>query len=481
MVAHKALEMSLADSTLENVRDKAAYLRRGLEQLKPRFPFFTAIRQQGLVMGLQFADASTSWMMMRALYENGIWAIVAAFDESVIQFKPGLLIDNAYCDEVLQRFEQACIWLVNNANALIMAAVARDSAPLRAAQSIARTALPQWGLSAAGLTLVKHRENAVFKVSTDGGEHFAMRIHRQGYHSAAELQSEMLWMQALAADGIATPAIIATSSGARFAAVVVEDGAATVNVSLLAWVDGNAFDHLGRVERGVVPELQQRYRQLGALAARLHNQSERWQRPAGFVRHAWDSEGLLGESPLWGKFWLHPLLSAQQRTTLLEARMVLRGLLRQLGQGEDCYGLIHADFLPENILVDHDELYLIDFDDCGFGWYLFEMATSLFPKINEPYFDSLVENYVQGYRSERPFSDAHLEIFPAFLLLRGMTWLGWLMTRSEALVNSDRIAQEIINGLCQHIPELLAQVSPLERLAVRLGARWQGRQLHRQT
>lgn len=280
-------------------------------------------------------------------------------------------------------------------------------------------------------------------------------------------------MESLAADCIATPAVIATQSGERVAEIKAPNGEVR-NCTLLAWLDGNLFDDLGRVEKGVVVELKSRYRQLGALAARLHNQGESWQPPSQFERHAWDSEGLLGDDPLWGKFWQHPLLSDAQRKLVLKARLVLQLLLKQLGQGSDCYGLIHADFLPENILLEDGNLSLIDFDDCGYGWYLFEMATSLFPKISEPYFDDLQQSYVDGYRSERELSAEDVEIFPAFLLLRGLTYLGWLMTRAEGLKNRDKIAQEIIDGLCEHIPDLLDTLSPVQRLGVNIIALWRG-------
>ena len=55
--------------------------------------FLKDIRRKGLVMGLVF-DAPTGGMqMMSALYQNGIWAIFAGFDHSVLQFKPGLFVD----------------------------------------------------------------------------------------------------------------------------------------------------------------------------------------------------------------------------------------------------------------------------------------------------------------------------------------------------------------------------------------------------
>ena len=43
--------------------------------------------------------------MAKCLYESGIWAMFAGFDPSVLQFKAGLLVDAAYCDEALARFE----------------------------------------------------------------------------------------------------------------------------------------------------------------------------------------------------------------------------------------------------------------------------------------------------------------------------------------------------------------------------------------
>jgi putrescine aminotransferase len=475
-VAMKALQLSLADDTLDNVRRQADYLRQGLEALKPRFPFFVDIRQKGLVMGLQFDSPTTSWLMMRALYESGIWAIVAAFDETVIQFKPGLLIDTAYCDEVLQRFEMACIWFVANANNVMME-VRSDARDVARADTFAEAALQAWGCDGAQLELIKHRENTVYRLHRDDGKDFVLRIHRPGYHSGAEISSEIQWMTALAAAGITTPEPVANAAGEWVDEIRIEGERETRHASMFTWREGVLFDDLGAVESGVVGELVARYRQLGALAARVHNQGEQWQPPPDFTRHSWDAEGLLGEEPLWGRFWEHPLLSSSQQLLVLKARLVLRELLAQVGQGADCYGLIHADFLPENILMHEGQLCLIDFDDCGYGWHMFEMATSLFPKITEPYFDDLVDAYVEGYRSQRAFSDDHMEVFPAFILLRGLTYLGWLMNRAEDMVNRDRIAAQIIEGLCEHIPELLAELTPTQRLGVNVAAWWQARRL----
>ena len=106
-VGCRALELCADPGTLENVASIARYLRDGLDGLRARYPFFKDIRQQGLVMGLEFDAPDGGMRMTGALYQHGIWAMFAGFDRSVLQFKPGLLVDRAYCDEALGRFEDA--------------------------------------------------------------------------------------------------------------------------------------------------------------------------------------------------------------------------------------------------------------------------------------------------------------------------------------------------------------------------------------
>ncbi len=211
VVALEALKMSIAEDTLENVRTMGAYLRQGLERLQPRFPFFEDIRQQGVIFGLKFRDSLSGLGMMRALYENGIWAIVAGFDDSVLQFKPGLLVDRELCDEILQRFEEACIWLVRNQNMLLMGEQPGEDDPAIApVRELALKALASWDLAAPQLTLIKHRENTVFRVDTATGKRYALRVHRPGYHRDAELLAEVAWTTALRDAGIATPPVVPT-------------------------------------------------------------------------------------------------------------------------------------------------------------------------------------------------------------------------------------------------------------------------------
>ncbi len=296
-------------------------------------------------------------------------------------------------------------------------------------ETAGREALSQWDIVDAQLRLIKYRENAVFEVNTQSGR-YALRLHRFGYHTDAELRSELQWMQALREAGIRVPTVITTRSGQPF---VLKGGAGLpgeIQIDLFEWVEGQ---QLGSVEEGVsdVSTIANSYHTMGELAARVHNQASAWALPEGFVRHSWDAEGLTGDQPFWGRFWELEAASCEQRELLIAGRERVHAALCVLDQSPDVYSMIHADFAPENLMIDEHGVRLIDFDDAGFGWHLFELATSLYFILDEPYIDVARDALIAGYRKHRALTDEQLELLPLFLAARGFTYLGWVHTRHE--------------------------------------------------
>ncbi len=293
-------------------------------------------------------------------------------------------------------------------------------------KKLAAKALIAWDIASdSDLKLISHRENAVFKVTT-GEANYVARIHRFGYHSDAELRSELQWMEALSRSGIATPEIIKTRRTEHFTRVQVEEVPESRQVDLLAWINGVPISDL----ENNGDELTM-HRTIGELMARMHNQAGEWTPPNGFRRHSWDVEGLLGENPVWGRFWKMSHFTNEQREKVQEARSVARRQLLEFGQNKDRFGLIHCDFLPQNLLKDGEAVRIIDFDDCGFGWHMFDIVTSLYSYSYLPNFDAVKTAFIKGYRSRRDLSAAQWEYFDFFLLLRIMTACGWMHTRPE--------------------------------------------------
>ena len=296
---------------------------------------------------------------------------------------------------------------------------------------LAIKALAQWGVTDCEPRLVKYRENAVYKVTTADGRPAALRLHRPGYHSDAELASELTWMSSLRNTGIAVPDVIPTTTNAQFVTVGVSEIPEPRQVDLLEWLDGEAF---GSLETGLnkdIKDVSTAFNWVGAVAGRMHNHTETWHQPPRFTRHAWNVDGLVGEQPFWGRFWELETLTSSQRRLLERAKARVQDDLSAFGQSPSNYGLIHADLLTDNILLGQGDVKVLDFDDSGFGWHLFDLATALIFLRGEDNYENILDSVVQGYRTVRPLSDEQLSHLPLFFLVRSFTYLGWIYTRFE--------------------------------------------------
>ena len=314
---------------------------------------------------------------------------------------------------------------------------------LRRLRALAIAALDQWDLEVEAIEPLKVRENAVFAVRLRNGGRVALRVHRHGYHTDAALQSEYLWLQALGDSGIEVPVFMPTRDGRLFALASTSDVPIPHQVDVLQWIEGNMLGALGEHMHGTEVDVHRVYGVVGELAAAMHNQASTWPRPPGFVRHAWDMEGLVGDRPLWGRFWELEALKRHEADTLHALRARVRRDLQNFGTGADRFGLIHADLVPENILVSGMTPRIIDFDDFGYGWHMFELATTLYFIRREPFYEEARDALIAGYRRQRSLSDEHVRLLPMFLAVRGTTYLGWVHTRHGEQVTRDLTPQLI--------------------------------------
>lgn len=283
---------------------------------------------------------------------------------------------------------------------------------------VVEKALARWGMGGADCRLIAERENRVYRVDHDGTA-YALRLHRPGYCSEAELRSELQWMAAAGAGGLGVPAPVPSTAGA-FLHVI--DGVA---VDVLNWLGGQPLGKTGVPL--AVGDREGLFRAIGREMARLHAVSDAWTLPDGFTRRRWNRDGLLGETPVWGRFWDNPTLSPEDRALFRHLREVSAAEL----EARECaldYGLIHADLVRENVMLDGDKVQLIDFDDSGFGFRLFDIATTLLRNRTEPDYEALKTALLGGYLSER---DLDLDALDLFMVLRAATYVGWIISRMD--------------------------------------------------
>ncbi|MDJ0825924.1 MAG: phosphotransferase [Rhodobacter sp.] len=290
-------------------------------------------------------------------------------------------------------------------------------------QDLAARAAQAWGRSAHPPRLLSHRENAVFEVALPSGR-AALRLHRPGYRTAAQIRSELDWTRALAERGFPAPPPVAMPDGDA----LLDLGGGQL-ASVIGWMDGAPLGAgTDRLEQSDI----ETYREVGRLLARLHAATAKIG-PGQFERPRWDVDGLTGEEPLWGRYWEMPLLTAAQRQLVITARDAARERLVDFLAGGAEVTLIHTDALRENVFRrPGGSLGLIDFDDSGFGFVMYDLAASVTQVVDDPLYPDVRAAIMSGYGSIKKLRDADWATFDLFAMLRAFSALGWTIPRLPA-------------------------------------------------
>ncbi len=275
------------------------------------------------------------------------------------------------------------------------------------------------------VALINLSENATYKVEAPDGKRWALRIHRDGYHSKTAIASELAWAMDLRATGVVTtPHPVKGKDGEIIQVVEHKVMPRPRNVVLFDWETG--------AEPGIGEDLTEPFKVLGEVTARMHLHTRKWQRPPWFTRLTWDFETSLGDDkPHWGR-WRDGMGVDAARAKVFGRTVDLIGRrLQAYGKGAERFGLIHCDLRLANLLIDGKAVKVIDFDDCGFGWYMYDAATPVSFYEHEPQVPGLIEAWKEGYRRVVPLSKADEAEIPTFVMLRRLLLVAWIGSHHE--------------------------------------------------
>jgi Ser/Thr protein kinase RdoA (MazF antagonist) len=268
-------------------------------------------------------------------------------------------------------------------------------------------------------------ENATYAVDEPAtGERTVLRVHRHGYHDGPEIESELAWLDALREDTeVRTPRVLPTLDGRRLLAMPEEGQPDPRHVV--------RFEFLPGVEPAEAGEsLPQSFELLGGITARMHEHALAWQRPQGFRRFAWDYDGAFGNVARWGRWQDGIAAGAAEREVLGRLDAALQTRLTRFGSEPRRYGLVHADLRLANLLEDGDQCYVIDFDDCGFSWFLYDFGTAVSFFEDDPRVPELTDAWAHGYRSVRDLPAEDEAEIPTFILMRRLLLVAWIGSHS---------------------------------------------------
>ena len=298
------------------------------------------------------------------------------------------------------------------------------STELARIDALAAAALPLWPLPAdARARRINVSENVTYLVESSAGR-AVLRVHRDGYHSDRAIECELAWSRALRAEtDIRTPAWRAGRDGAAIQ-TFGWGGLPPRRMVMFDYVDGDA----PREDQDLAPA----FRQLGVIAAKAHLHAMGWRRPAPFRRLRWDLEAVFGGNPTWGDWRRGPGVDAAIRDVAQRAEAKVVRNLAAYGEGGDRFGLIHADMRLANLILSPEGPVLIDFDDCGFGWYLFDFAAAVSFIEDSPQIPALKAAWLDGYQTVHPLRDEDIAQIDTLVMLRRLSLLAWIGSHIDA-------------------------------------------------
>ena len=296
-----------------------------------------------------------------------------------------------------------------------------------------REALEHWGLGDAAAKPLSLSENATYLVQAASDERnpkdpekFVLRLHRPGYRKAPWIESELAWIDALASEGsVRVARAYPTREGGKLCSFKNPDGIVQHAV-LFEFLEGKE-----PAEEGLLSSMER----IGRVAARLHESALSWRRPEWFERIVWDEARIVGDASDFGDWRRTPEVTPELRGILEDAEAKMLREMSEYGKTPQNFGLIHTDLRSSNLLIgENGSVKVIDFDDCGEGWFLFDVACSFSFEESSPDIENMVLAYLRGYRSAGGvIADGELAYLPTMLMARRLMLIAWVEKRKETI------------------------------------------------
>jgi len=298
--------------------------------------------------------------------------------------------------------------------------------PLKRLNLFASKSLPLWNTPQdAEAKLINISENTTYLVEGTNWKSI-LRLHRENYHSKRAIECELAWSRSLSNDGVLhTPDFYLGRNGDPVQSVYARYSSIPHFMVMFHFIEGKQ----PKEDQDLVASFEQ----LGRIAAKTHLHSIKWIRPQPFERPKWNLESVFGGNPTWGNWRDAPNVTVTIRRLLEKVETTVSSRLSQFSMAADRYGLIHADMRLANVLIDQSNTTrLIDFDDCGIGWFLYDFAAGISFMEDHRQLSFLKESWIKGYRTIRDLPQEHIDELDTFIMLRRLVLLAWIGSHMES-------------------------------------------------
>jgi Ser/Thr protein kinase RdoA (MazF antagonist) len=299
---------------------------------------------------------------------------------------------------------------------------------LRRLRRLAEVALVKYGLTDAKLTFQHYEGNAIFRVdlpnapATQVDDIFVpnrYNLRLLSMNDPETTEGELIWLAALRNEtGLPVPEPVPSLDGKLLTTIASPGVPHGRVVSLMRWVDGQQLN-----AKSLRPQHAKAW---GRLVDQLHKFAAGWTPPEGYKRFQCDWDGILGNGVLQEPVdELVAAMPPKYREPFESVSAETQTAMETLGKGPDVYGMVHIDMYLENVLFKGGEPRIIDFEDCGFGYYLYDLSIIFSQWMWQPEMDWFRPVFLEGYTATHILPDEQIKYLDLFIATRFADFTLW--------------------------------------------------------
>lgn len=268
---------------------------------------------------------------------------------------------------------------------------------------LAPAAATHWNADPGTTEHIADSGNSVYRFFRNG-EQSILRLTSPSYRTREHLEAEIEFLLHLDGAGVRIGAPVESRNG-KFVEEVTSDDI-TMLASAFTFAPGMYVDRNSPHWNEIF------FREWGATLGGIHRAARSFSPRSPHRRWDWRQEGFLLHAP--------ELIPAEDIESHRELERVLRRL-DDIPVNDDTFGLIHADFAPQNFHYDPAiGITTFDFGNCCYHWYASDIAISLsilrrFPEHEREIYRTWI---IEGYREHYPLDDELLAEISWFIRLR---------------------------------------------------------------
>lgn len=273
----------------------------------------------------------------------------------------------------------------------------------RRLRRLAQAALRQYGLAVRRLDLASYSTNLIYRVTAQDNRRYALRISGPGWRSLEDAESEVMWLDALAAEtAVPVPRIYRTPDNQAVVKPQAEGTPQGQHALLMSWQPGMLLANR-LTESNLL--------KMGELFGQLHLHGAAWKPPAGFTTKRFEGIFSRGEADV---LLAEANLSAYSAETLA----IIRRIYEKVGAAYAALNpadlqVIHCDLWHGNIKLHRGVLYPFDFEDTIWGYRLHDIAMAmldLYEELDTAQYERLLAAFREGYERFLGWPEGNMEM-----------------------------------------------------------------------